>query len=101
MRLLIASTHFSRSRDFLLVRHSLTPGADYSELHDALHRLGVVVDLPFESLFVVQSFFGPGSVCGDVQTPLLQTVPFGQAASSEHVCAQPLCVHTEPGLQLD
>jgi len=54
-RLLVAATHFSKSRDFLLVRHSLTPGADYSELHDALHRLGVVVELPFESLFVVQS----------------------------------------------
>jgi hypothetical protein len=37
------------------VRHSLTPGADYSELHDALQRLGVVVELPFETLFVLQS----------------------------------------------
>src|SRR5438128_30341 len=54
-RLLVACTQFTSLRDFLLVRHSLTPGADYSELHDALYRLGVVVELPFESLFVIQS----------------------------------------------
>lgn len=54
-RLLVACTQFTTNRDFLLVRHSLTPGADYSELHDALHRLGTVVDLPFESTFVVQT----------------------------------------------
>ena len=54
-RLLVASTQFTIARDFLLVRHSLTPGADYGELHDAIHRLGVVVELPFESTFVVQS----------------------------------------------
>ena len=54
-RLLVASTQFTTARDFLLVRHSLTPGADYGELHDAIHRLGVVVELPFESTFVVQS----------------------------------------------
>jgi hypothetical protein len=54
-RLLVACTQFTIARDFLLVRHSLTPGADYSELHDALHRLGTVVELPFESTFVIQS----------------------------------------------
>ena len=54
-RLLVACTQFTIARDFLLVRHSLTPGADYSELHDALHRLGTVVDLPFESTFVIQT----------------------------------------------
>jgi hypothetical protein len=54
-RILVASTQFTSSRDFLLVRHSLTPGADYSELHDALERLGIVAELPFESTFVVQS----------------------------------------------
>lgn len=54
-RLLVACTQFSTARDFLLVRHSLTPGADYSELHDALNRLGVVVELPFDSTFVIQS----------------------------------------------
>jgi hypothetical protein len=52
-RLLVACTQFTTSRDFLLVRHSLTPGADYSELHDALDRLGMVVELPFESTFVI------------------------------------------------
>jgi len=54
-RLLVACSQFTTARDFLLVRHSLTPGADYSELHDALERLGVVIPLPFESTFVVQS----------------------------------------------
>jgi hypothetical protein len=54
-RLLVACTQFTTARDFLLVRHSLTPGADYSELHDALGRLGTVVDLPFESTFVIQT----------------------------------------------
>lgn len=54
-RLLVACTQFTTARDFLLVRHSLTPGADYSELHDALDRLGSVVELPFESTFVIQT----------------------------------------------
>ncbi len=54
-RLLVACAQFTNVRDFLLVRHSLTPGADYSELHDALDRLGEVIPLPFESTFVVQS----------------------------------------------
>jgi hypothetical protein len=54
-RVLVACTQFTTSRDFLLVRHSLTADADYSELHEAILRLGVVVDLPFESTFVVRS----------------------------------------------
>jgi hypothetical protein len=54
-RVLVACAQFTNARDFLLVRHSLTPGADYSELHDALDRLGNVIPLPFESTFVVQS----------------------------------------------
>lgn len=54
-RLLVACTQFTSARDFLLIRHSLTPNADYSELHDAIARLGTLVELPFESMFVVQS----------------------------------------------
>jgi len=54
-RLLVACSQFTTSRDLLLIRHSLTPDADYSELHRAIERLGVVVELPFESTFVVQS----------------------------------------------
>ena len=54
-RLLVACTQFTTARDFLLIRHSLTSDADYSELHHAIERLGVVVELPFESTFVVQS----------------------------------------------
>jgi hypothetical protein len=52
---LVGCAQFTAARDFLLIRHSLTPGADYSELHDAINRLGVVIELPFESTFVVQS----------------------------------------------
>jgi hypothetical protein len=54
-KLLVACTQFTTTRDFLLVRHSLTPDADYSELHNALERLGTVVELPFESTFVIRS----------------------------------------------
>ena len=54
-RLLVAQTQFTSARDFLLIRHSQTPDADYSELHEAIERLGTVVELPFESTFVVQS----------------------------------------------
>ena len=54
-KLLVAQTQFTTARDFLLVRHSLTPDADYSELHSALERLGIVVALPFESTFVIRS----------------------------------------------
>jgi hypothetical protein len=54
-RLLVACAQFTTARDFLLVRHSLTPGADYSELHQAIERLGTVVELPFESTFVIRS----------------------------------------------
>jgi hypothetical protein len=52
---LIARNQFSTTRDFLLIRHSLTSGADYRELHDAIERLGTVVELPFESTFVIRS----------------------------------------------
>ena len=62
-RLLVARTHFTTSRDFLLVRHSLTPGADYTELHQALGRLGRVLELPFDATFVVET-----SDTTDVQT---------------------------------
>jgi hypothetical protein len=54
-KLIVACSQFTTSRDFLLVRHSLTPDADYSDLHRALERLGTVVDLPFESTFVIRS----------------------------------------------
>ena len=54
-RLLVAQTQFTTARDFLLVRHCRTSGADYAELHEALDRLGTVVELPFESTFVILS----------------------------------------------
>lgn len=52
---IVACTQFTTRRDFLLVRHSMTADADYSDLHRALERLGTVVDLPFESTFVIRS----------------------------------------------
>ncbi|HEY3052461.1 MAG TPA: hypothetical protein VGK04_03640 [Thermoanaerobaculia bacterium] len=54
-RLIVACTQFTTTRDFLVVRHSMTPDADYSELHHAIERLGTVVELPFESTFVIRS----------------------------------------------
>lgn len=54
-RLLVACSQFTTSRDFLLLRHSLTPGADYTELHDAMQRLGTIIPLPFDSTFVLLS----------------------------------------------
>lgn len=53
-----------------------------------------------QSDLVVHSFFVPGSDAGGVQTPDLQTSPFGQGASSEHVTEQPFDVQTDPGGQL-
>jgi hypothetical protein len=54
-RILVACTQFTTSRDFLLIRHSMTADADYRQLHEAIARLGVIVDLPFEATFVVRS----------------------------------------------
>src|ERR1051325_10045378 len=54
-RMLGGAMQFTTAPDFPLVRHRLPTGADSGELHDAIQRLGVVVELPFESTFVVQS----------------------------------------------
>ena len=54
-RLLVAQAQFNRDRDYLLVRHSTTSGSDYTELHRAMDRIGTVLDLPFESTFVIQT----------------------------------------------
>ena len=54
-KLLVAPMQWSRSRDLLLVRHSTTPGSDYRELHGALERLGWVLELPFESTFLIDA----------------------------------------------
>jgi hypothetical protein len=54
-----------------------------------------------QSVFVVHSLVGPGVDVGAEQTPDLHTVPFGQVASFEHVCAHPPAVHTWPLSQLD
>jgi hypothetical protein len=54
-----------------------------------------------QSLFVVQSFFAPGSTVGAEQRPALQTSPFAQGIASEHVVVHPVAVQTEPAGQLD
>ena len=54
-KLIVAPMQWSRRRDLILVRHSMTPGADYRELHSALERLGWVLELPFDSTFLVDS----------------------------------------------
>lgn len=54
-KLLVAPLSPTSRRDFLLVRHSLTPDADYRELHGALERLGWVLELPFDSTFIVDT----------------------------------------------
>jgi len=54
-----------------------------------------------QSLFVVQSFFAPGSTPGAEQRPALQTSPLAQGTASEHAVVQPLAVQTEPAGQLD
>jgi hypothetical protein len=54
-----------------------------------------------QSLFVVQSFFGPGLIAGAAQSPALQTSPFAQGTPSEQVAVQPLAVQTEPAGQLE
>lgn len=51
--LLVAQTHMSRARDFLLIRHSVTDGVDYEPLYRAIAHLGYVVELPFRSTFIV------------------------------------------------
>jgi hypothetical protein len=51
--LLVAQTHMSRARDFLLIRHSGTESIDYEPLYRAIARLGYVVELPFRSTFIV------------------------------------------------
>jgi hypothetical protein len=54
-----------------------------------------------QSLFVVQSFFVPGSVPGAAQRLVLQISPFAQGTPSEHVVVQPAAVQTDPGAQLE
>ena len=54
-KLLVACTQFTTARDFLLVRHSLTPGADYSnQRRTDVNTLGLALGelCPDESLMV-------------------------------------------------
>lgn len=54
-RLLVAQTQLSRERDFLLVRHSITSGRDYSRLATALGAFGHMLEMPFEATYVLRS----------------------------------------------
>ncbi len=52
--LLVAESKPLFGRDFLLVRHSITPGYDYAHLQNALHAFGELVDIPFETTFLIR-----------------------------------------------
>lgn len=51
---LVARTDYSRTRPFLLVRHSVTEGFDYGPLYDALESTGAALELPMKQTFLLQ-----------------------------------------------
>ena len=51
--LIVGRTDYSRSRPFLLIRHSVTPGFDYAPFHEALAAVGSPLDLPMSSTYLV------------------------------------------------
>jgi hypothetical protein len=53
--LLVGESNLSRNREFLLVRHSVTPGFDYAPLHRAISKMGYVLDLPTRSTYLVKT----------------------------------------------
>lgn len=52
--LIVGRTDYSRSRPFLLVRHSMTEGFDYEPFYDALASVGFALDLPMQQTFLLQ-----------------------------------------------
>lgn len=52
--LVVARTDYSKSRPFLLVRHSGTPGFEYGEFYDALASIGPILDIPMKRTFLIQ-----------------------------------------------
>lgn len=53
--LIVCETNPSRNREYLLIRHSSTPGFDYAPLRREIARLGFVLDLPTGSTFLVKT----------------------------------------------
>lgn len=53
--LVVARTNPTRSREFLLVRHSVTEGYDYAPLHRELGKLGYPLDLPTSSTHIIKT----------------------------------------------
>jgi hypothetical protein len=53
--LIVGETNPSRSREYLLIRHSTTPGFDYTPLRHAVSRLGFVHELPLTSTYLVRT----------------------------------------------
>lgn len=51
---LVARTDYSKTRPFLLVRHSRTDGFDYNPLYDALSEVGSALELPMKQTFLIQ-----------------------------------------------
>lgn len=53
--LIISEVNPSRQREYLLIRHSVTPGHDYEPLRREIGRLGFVLDSPASSTFIVKT----------------------------------------------
>lgn len=52
--ILVARTDYSKTRPFILVRHSTTEGFDYTPLYDALAQIGSALELPMRQTFLIQ-----------------------------------------------
>jgi hypothetical protein len=53
--IIVAELDATRRREFLLIRHSVTPGYDYSGFYQAIGRFGHPVDLPGEATWLVKA----------------------------------------------
>lgn len=53
--LIVSETNPLRNREYLLIRHSVTSGFDYTPLRRAIARIGYVLDLPTASTYIVQT----------------------------------------------
>ena len=52
--ILVTRTDYSKTRPFLLVRHSRTEGFDYTPLYDALSAVGSALEIPMKQTFLLQ-----------------------------------------------
>lgn len=52
--ILVTRTDYSKTRPFLLIRHSRTEGFDYNPLYDALSEIGSALEIPMKQTFLIQ-----------------------------------------------